>query len=203
MNFLAHLHLARDTPESRVGNVIADFIKGPDVHALPPAIREGVHHHRAVDAFTDRHALVQRSIVRISKNWGWFSGILVDVYYDHLLARDWSNYCDEPLRSFADRMYGILSEAAPSLAMPGREFIEWFVRDDRLMRYRSKDGITDTLARISRRIEERMPNRAVRLQDAMPELIENDAGLAEDFRVFYPELVAFARHWPTSRSPAR
>jgi acyl carrier protein phosphodiesterase len=200
MNFLAHLHLAPDRPDQKVGSVVADFLKGPAFHALPAAIQDGVRHHRAVDAFTDRHALVQRSIVRISMNWGWFSGIIVDVYYDHLLARDWARYSSEPLRGFADRMYAILGGHAPELAMPGRGFIEWFVKDDRLLRYGTVDGIADTLARLSRRIAERIPNRAVRLEDAMPELIANDTGLEADFRAFYPELMAFAREWGHSRS---
>ncbi len=195
MNFLAHLHLSHDSPEHRVGNVIADFIKGFDLSKLPPQMQDGVRQHRAIDAFTDRHARVQRSITRISANWGWFSGIIIDVYYDHLLARDWEAYAPEPLRDFADRMYGILSAFAPGLEQPGRGFIEWFVTDDRLLRYRTVEGIADTLARLSRRIEERMPNRAVRLQDAMPDLRVNDAGLEDDFRVFYPELMAYAKTW--------
>ena len=37
-----------------------------------------------------------------------------------------------------------------------------------------------------------MPTRAVRLRDAMPALLAADAELAADFRVFYPQLVAFA-----------
>jgi acyl carrier protein phosphodiesterase len=193
MNFLAHLHLAPDTPEDRVGAVAADFVKGPDFHALPPAVQRGVRHHRAVDAYTDRHALVQRSIVRISRNWGWFSGIIVDVYYDHLLARDWERYAAEPLRDFADRMYAILGTHAPLLPMPGRGFVEWFIEDDRLWQYRTSEGIEDTLRRLSRRIAERIPNRAVNLNEAMPDLQANDAGLEEDFRAFYPELIGYSK----------
>lgn len=201
MNFLAHLHLAPDTPDHRVGSVVADFLKGPAFLRLPATIQDGVRQHRAVDAFTDRHQLVQRSIVRISQNWGWFSGIIVDIYYDHILAREWARHCDEPLRGFADRMYAILLAAAPALEMPGRGFIEWMADDDRLVKYGTVDGIADTLRRLSRRIEERMPGKSVRLHEAMPELIANDAGLEEDFRAFYPELVAFAKTWPASRTP--
>lgn len=193
MNFLAHLHLSHDTPEHRVGNVLADFVRNPVVKTLPDAIQAGVRQHRAVDAFTDRHPLVQRSIVRISQTWGWFSGIIVDVYYDHLLARDWDRYCEEPLRSFADRMYAVMAACVPHVEAAARPFFERFVADDRLVRYRTPDGIADTLARVSRRIAERMPTRAVALQDAMPDLVANHAGLRDDFHTFYPELMAFAK----------
>ncbi|QEL14192.1 acyl carrier protein phosphodiesterase [Limnoglobus roseus] len=193
MNFLAHLHLSHDTPDHRVGNVLADFVRNPVVKLLPETIQAGVRQHRAVDAFTDRHGLVQRSIVRISKNWGWFSGIIIDVYYDHILAREWDRYSDEPLRDFADRMYGVMHDCVPHVEVAARPFFERFVADDRLFRYRTAEGIADTLARLSRRIAERMPTRAVSLQDAMPDLLANHAGLCEDFHAFYPELIAFAK----------
>ena len=189
MNFLAHLLLSADDPDAQVGNVLADFVKGKDaVEKLPAGVRAGVIQHRAVDAFTDRHAAVQRSITRISKDWGWFSGILIDVYYDHLLARDWPSYCDEPLRPFADRMYAALRTGAP-LFGPARPFVDGLIADDRLVRYATTDGVRDTLDRLSRRIAERMPTRAVRLQDALPRLAEVDDGLAADFRAFWPEVL--------------
>jgi acyl carrier protein phosphodiesterase len=196
LNFLAHLLLSDDKSDAHVGNVLADFVKGRDaVEQLPPGVRAGVAQHRAVDAFTDRHPAVQRSITRVSKDWGWFSGILIDVYYDHLLARDWPAFCDEPLRSFADRMYVSLSAGAP-LFGPARPFLDAFLADDRLTRYATTDGVRDTLARLSRRIAERMPTRAVRLEDAIPVLSAADAGLATDFRAFWPEVRAYSRRLP-------
>ena len=86
MNFLAHLHLSDGTPGSMLGGILADFVKGPDVAALPPDILAGVRLHRHIDAFTDRHAVVQRSIHRVSAKLGWFAGIVIDIYYDHVLA---------------------------------------------------------------------------------------------------------------------
>jgi acyl carrier protein phosphodiesterase len=192
LNFLAHLLLSDDDPGVRTGNMIADFVKGKDaVVQLPAAIQAGVRQHRAVDAFTDRHPLVQRSITRISREWGWFSGIVIDVYYDHLLARDWPSFCTEPLRPFADRMYDTIRGGTEWLDPHGRWFLDRFITDDRLVRYATTDGIRDTLARLSRRIAERMPTRAVRLEDAMPLLTREDAALDTDFRAFWPEVRAF------------
>ena len=191
MNFLAHIYLARPTPESVIGNVIADLVKGPAVAALPQAVRDGVMMHRHVDAFTDRHPRVQRSISRISANWGWFSGIILDVHYDHILARDWHRYSDEPLRSFADRAYATLRGAKAFLGDEACVFLDRFIGDDRLVRYASIDGLADTLLHVSRRIAKRMPTRALPLADAVPELQSLDAELTEDFRAFFPELVRY------------
>lgn len=192
MNFLAHLHLSDGTPGSMRGGVLADFIKPADLLNLPTDVQGGVRLHRQIDAFTDRHPVVQRSIGRVSKTLGWFAGIAIDIYYDHLLARDWPRYSGEPLRNFADRAYAVLEALVSPPSEESSHFIRRFIDDDRLLQYTTAQGIKDTLARVSDRIAHRIPSRAIRLEAAMPDLLATDPDLAADFRVFYPELMAFA-----------
>ncbi|MFO0800305.1 MAG: ACP phosphodiesterase [Gemmataceae bacterium] len=192
MNFLAHLHLAAPDRGLMLGGILADLLKPVEIASLPTDVVEGVRLHRLIDGFTDRHPVVQRSIRRVSAGLGWFSGIVVDVYYDHLLARTWDEYAAGPLRSFADHCYALFRDAAPGLPAEGQRFAHHFAADDRLVRYGTTDGIAETLDRVSARIAARMPTRAVRLRDAMPALLAADAELAADFRVFYPELIAYA-----------
>lgn len=192
MNFLAHLHLAAPGRGLMLGGVLADLLTPAEIAALPADVRDGVRLHRLIDGFTDRHPVVQRSIRRVSAGLGWFSGIVIDVYYDHLLARAWADYADQPLRGFADHCYALFHDAAPGLPTEGRRFAHHFAADDRLVRYGTVEGIAETLDRVSARIAARMPTRAVHLRDAMPALLAADAELAADFGVFYPELVAFA-----------
>lgn len=196
MNFLAHLAVSHPDPDARVGNLLADFLKGPAAAALPPAVFVGVRQHRLVDGFTDRHPRVQRAITRISAKWGWFSGIILDVYFDHLLARDWGRYSAEPLRAFADRMYPVFCACKPYLHADDHWLADRFPADDRLAKYATRDGIRDALWRVSLRVAERIPKRALPLADAMPDLLEHDAGIADDFHAFFPALVAFARTCP-------
>jgi acyl carrier protein phosphodiesterase len=193
VNFLAHLHLSDGTPASMAGGVVADFVKGPEVARLPAAVQEGVRLHRLIDAFTDRHPVVHRSIGRLGGKFGWFSGIILDIYYDHLLARAWDRYSAEPLRAFADRAYAALEELLPVVPGDAEGFVRGFIADDRLVRYATPEGIADTLARVSNRIARRLPQHAMRLETAMPDLLAADAALAADFHSFYPELMAFAR----------
>ena len=188
MNFLAHMHLAEPTADAVIGNVIADLIRGPDLAALPPAVQAGVRVHRKVDAFTDSHPAVSRSVTRISAKWGWFSGIIIDIYYDHVLATQWPDYSAEPYHDFCGRMYDVLEAAKPLVNDEGKFFLTKFRESDRLARYATTDGIAETLALVSRRIAARIPKRALPLDEAMPELTALDAELRGDFRAFYPEL---------------
>ena len=175
-----------------LGGVVADLMRPRDIDLLPPDVREGVRLHRLIDSFTDRHTVVRGSVARIAAGWTWFAGIIIDVYYDHLLARDWHHYCSEPLRAFADRCYAALDAGRDIVTPEAAGFLYHFVRSDRLVQYATVEGIADTLGRVSNRIAERMPKHAVRLEHAMPRLLELDAALAADFHAFYPELIAHA-----------
>ncbi len=92
MNLLAHAVLASPGDESMAGNLIADFVRQPEVELMSPGLRAGVMQHRRVDAFTDRHPNVLQSVRRLSARWGWFAGILIDMYYDHVLSVEWEQH---------------------------------------------------------------------------------------------------------------
>lgn len=190
MNYLAHLYLADPTPDSLLGNLIADFVKGRDVATLSEAIQSGILMHRQVDRFTDCHPVVQRSICRISKKWGWFSGILIDVYYDHILALNWERWSAEPLRSFVDRVHVCLHKNIDLVPAVGEPLLR-LIASDRLFSYRSSEGIAEALMYLSRRIEERMPGKNIQLQDAMPDLRDCHGELTGDFQEFFPTMIAF------------
>lgn len=192
MNFLAHLHLAPDEPGMQLGGVLADLVKGPDVARLPEAVRAGVALHRRVDAATDRHPATVRAIRRIGGEWGWFSGIVLDIHFDHLLARHWGDYSPEPLRQFADRMYEVLRGGEAHVPPESRGFVDGLIRTDRLVAYGTVEGLTETLFRTARRIEKRMPTRALPLGEAVPQLVALDAELTGDFRELYRDLVRLA-----------
>ena len=192
MNFLAHLHLAPDEAGLQLGGVLADLVKGPGVHLLPEDVRAGVTLHRAIDAATDRHPATGRAIRRIGERWGWFSGIVLDIHFDYILARNWADYSREPLRQFADRMYDVLQSGTQYLPADGQQFLGGLIRTDRLVAYGTVEGLTETLTRTARRIEKRMPTRALPLGDAVPELLALDAELTADFRELYADLMRLA-----------
>lgn len=189
MNYLAHLFLADPTPESMLGNVLADFVRGKAHLTLPPAVQEGVVLHRRVDAFTDSHPVTHRSMARVRERWGWFSGILIDVFYDHFLAIDWDRYSRQPLREFIDNAYAVLLAHQPLMPPDMQAVVQRMVRDDRLTSYAHLEGIAQALARISRLFR----RREVNLEPAVEELQLHYEELRADFHDFFPQLIAFAQ----------
>jgi acyl carrier protein phosphodiesterase len=190
MNWLAHLHLSEDDVEVRLGNVIADFIKGEKRQALNARIRRGVASHMFIDSFTDAHPVFLRSRQRISQAHRKFAGIVVDVFYDHFLSVRWSEYSAQPKRDFIDGIYADFDRYT-ELALPdARRFVLRMAEDDWLGEYETLAGIERTLDRVSGRLK-----RPGLLVPLAAELSANYDGLAADFAEFYPALRAAVALW--------
>jgi len=187
MNFLAHLALADDDAPSRIGSILPDLVRGRLPDDLHPRVRAGALHHRRVDAFTDTHPLVARSVARLRPACGRYSGIVVDVLYDHLLAADFERWHDQRLRPFVDDVYAQF--AANEQLMPPRMRLiaERMIEQDWIGSYATIEGIAARLAQMSARFAHRF-GREVSLLGATDSFPEHGPGLREDFDAFYPQL---------------
>ena len=185
MNYLAHLYFADDTPESRVGNLMADFVRGPvDRQPYGGAVMQGMQSHVAVDRFTDDHDVVRESKALISRRRRRFAGIIVDICYDHFLARHWSIFSDVPLSLFIERTYGSFRDYRGELPPVMLRVVRHMVEHDWLRGYRELSGIGRALDGLSMRI--RRPNT---LAGSVEELKENYGEMEQHFLSFFPDLV--------------
>jgi acyl carrier protein phosphodiesterase len=190
MNWLAHLLLSEPDVEHRLGNLLADVVKGKARAALPPGVRRGIACHQAIDAFTDAHPVVSRSKRRLGDEHGRCAGILIDIFYDHFLARDWSRYAAVPLEQFTAEVYASFrGYASAGLPAEARELLARAGEGDLLGSYRRLTGIEAALRRLSRRLEARL-GRPFALERAVVELEAHYDALGRDFAEFFPELRA-------------
>jgi acyl carrier protein phosphodiesterase len=188
MNHLAHIFLADPTPESRAGNFGADYFKGA-VGKHDPRLQASIRLHRAVDAFTDHHPAVRSSKARVRNACGNLSGVVIDVVYDHVLARRWSSYSTEPLELWTRSVYGQLLSARDLLPPPLQSALPRMIADDWLMRYREFYGVERALGYLLRRLGRDGGELRPMLDAARRSLSDLDG----DFDQFFPELIAHAR----------
>ena len=209
MNYLAHLYLAAvpadlgkrqaslsgwagqtgladGCEESLVGSLMGDFVKGDGYDDYSTGIRQAILLHRWVDAYSNAHPVYRRSKRRIHSSYRHTKGILVDLFYDHFLARNWDQYAAEPLSAFTSRVYQALEVHWDILPHRLQSILPRMAADDWLLAYRDIANIGHALAGLSRRL-----SRENELHRGLDELQANYEDLEGDFRAFFPEIVDY------------
>lgn len=197
MNWLAHLRLSPPQPPLlRLGNLAGDFVRGVELGALAPELRRGVAMHRAVDAFVDAHPVVRRARARLQPPFRRFGGVLLDVWFDHFLARDWAAHGDGTgLADFLDGVHADLRAWHDALPAPLQRVSPRFQRDGWLLGYSSIEGVARVLGLMAQRLGRPSP-----LADGSEPLRADYERLAADFAALWPEVAAFARSHADART---
>ena len=187
MNFLAHAHLSFGIDDVIFGNFVADSIKGKSYEKFRDDIRYGILLHREIDSFTDNHDLFKHSRDTVRPHFGKFSGIVMDIYYDHFLARNWSQYSDTELSAFSTRVYLILARRFGLLPPRIKRLLPFLIGQNWLSGYAN---ITD-LGRVFRGMDRRTGHISG-MDYAIEVLKENHEILFQDFKEFYPQLEKYS-----------
>ncbi len=186
MNYLAHLYFAQPTVESRVGNLLGDFARGIDQTALPEKVLSGLKNHRAIDHFTDQHPEVRALKSLFSKERRRFSGIILDVLFDHFLIQHWATHHPEPLLRFLDTCYRDLKQGEHLMPEHMQHVIGRMIENDWISSYAELDSVGFALDRIASRI--RFRNN---FTNALPEIETHYVALEQGFLRFFPDLEQF------------
>src|SRR5262249_29507587 len=163
-------------PEALLGNLMGDFVRGNCRDAFTDRIWLGIERHRQIDAYTDAHALVRASRRRVQGAIRRYAGILVDVFYDHFLARDWSTYGEIPLAEFAPGVYDLVDARATMLPERLQRLLPAMRAENWLVSYAELPGIDRALRRLSRRLR-----RENSLGEGVADLTADYDGFAADF----------------------
>ncbi|MCX2680160.1 acyl carrier protein phosphodiesterase [Galbibacter sp. EGI 63066] len=189
MNFLAHIYLSGDNPKVKVANFMADSIRGKKYLDYPPDFKKGILLHREIDTFTDAHPTVRKSTKKLHKNYGHYSGVIVDIFYDHFLAKNWSNYSDKPLEEYVDEFYDLLGEYYDILPMNVKKLMPYMIADNWLLNYAKLEGISRVLDGMNRRTKNKS-----KMNFAILDLEEHYTVFEKEFTSFFEELRAFSAH---------
>jgi acyl carrier protein phosphodiesterase len=187
MNWLAHILLSEPNVENRLGNLLGDLVKGKDLDGLDSKLRRGVSRHYAIGKFTDRHPIVKISKQKIDREYSKFAGILIDVFYDHLLAKNWVLCSDTNFVEFTADIYASFQDCPSTIPIFAKEIIGYMVDGDWLTSYQHLSGVENVLDRLDYRIRARMGDR-IKLVDAMPILELESIDIEADFKSFFPAL---------------
>lgn len=185
MNFLAHIYLSGDNDLIKIGNFIADGIRGHDYEQFPIDVQKGILIHRAIDTFTDAHPIFRQSKHRLHEAYGHYSGVIMDIFYDHFLAKNWASYSDEKLEDYAERFYQSLRDNYDWLNPKTQAMMPSMIGRNWLASYATTEGIGMILFQMDHRTKNR-----VSMQNAVKELEQYYTEFESEFTAFFEELRA-------------
>jgi acyl carrier protein phosphodiesterase len=186
MNFLAHLYLSGESDEIKLGNFIGDYVKGNKHQHYPDQVAFGIRLHRSIDAFTDNHPDVKACMQLLKPGYGRFSGVVVDIFFDHFLAINWQEYSPYTLRAFAKQSHSIFLTNFLMLPMKVKQFLPFLIQHKRLESYAQRESLYHVLEIMSKRTS--LPSNS---EWAMTILHQEYEQFERLFRRFFAELTEF------------
>lgn len=183
MNYLAHIYLSQEKELLSIGNFMADGIRGQQYLELHPEIQKGILLHRFIDTFTDAHPIYRKSKHRLHEKYGHYSGVIMDIVYDHFLAKNWSTFHTTPLPNFAQNFYSSLKNNLEHLTEKTKKIMPYMIARDWLTSYASLAGLEMILFQMDYRTKHR-----ANMPRAMEEIKMYYHELEEEFFLFFEEL---------------
>jgi acyl carrier protein phosphodiesterase len=198
VNFLAHLFLSGNDAEIMVGNFIGDFVRGKNFHEMyPPSIALGIDLHREIDEFTDHHSVVLESKIRLRPKYRHYSPVIIDMFYDHFLAKNWKTYCPTSLDQYAQDAYTTLNKYLIIVPDQVRRLLPYMIQGNWLYNYSSMEGIHRALSGMA----QRTPYNS-KMEEASLDLKEHYDLFQNEFLRFFPELQNFCTEYLESKTNA-
>ena len=196
MNHLAHALLAGDDELLRLGGLMGDFVHGQPDQALPEGVIAGIRLHRAIDVYTDSHPVVVEARTLLPAPFRRYGGILLDMWFDHLLARDFPRWSTHALDAYSAGVRELLYRHE-ALLPPGLLRFRHYMDAHALPGgYARPEELGAAFDGISQRLR-----RANPVAEAMPVLVGLERPLQASFEAFFPQLQGFARDWVASNGP--
>ncbi|WP_074410017.1 acyl carrier protein phosphodiesterase [Aquimarina megaterium] len=190
MNFLAHIYLSGEDQELKIGNFIADSVKGKkQLLQYSNRIQQGITLHRKIDSYTDNHSIVRKSVSRLFPKYRHYSTVIVDVLYDHFLAANWKEYSDIPLETYVAEFYDLLYKYHEVLPKQIQNFMPYMIKDNWLLSYATIPGIGTILYQMNQRTKNRS-----KMNFAVIELEQYYADFDKEFRSFFEELELYTKN---------
>ncbi|WP_396137522.1 ACP phosphodiesterase [Flavobacterium sp.] len=184
MNYLAHVYLSGTNDLIKVGNFMADSVKGNQYLNYEKELQHGILLHRHIDSYTDAHPIYRQSKHRLHEKYGHYSGVIMDILYDHFLAKNWEKYSSISLPEFAINFYQILENNLDLLQEKTKKIVPYLVTQNWFESYASITGIEKILFQMDYKTHHR-----VAMQEAVVELKYYYQEFENEFTLFFEELM--------------
>jgi acyl carrier protein phosphodiesterase len=186
MNFLAHIYLSGKDEQIKIGNFMGDYIKGKAFHIYPDKIKQGILLHRYIDSFTDVNKNTSEAKQLFAPKYRKYSGIIIDIIYDHFLASNWEQFSSSPLIDFIEDFHKLLFKYQEMMPSEVQKMFPNLIKNERLYSYRKIEGIKNVFSTMAKYTS--LPDHS---EYAISTLQENYGYLKNLFFKFFKEIIYY------------
>ena len=191
MNFLAHLCLTSGDPNLMLGGLFGDFVRGHwALRSFPEPVRQGIILHRYIDRRTDHSSTVKKLRTKFPREFRRYSGIIIDLAFDHELALNWWRYMPQSLERFDVETRDLIRDNAEIVPEGLTQFMRYADRHGLFSAYRDEDVTLYALAGIGTRLSRSNPLH--RVAEIWPDL---RLEFRSSFREFFPIIQSDVANW--------
>ena len=167
------------------------MIRGPLPRALDGRVMDAAQEHQRIDRFTDAHVafLRTRDQLRAVVD-SRLAGVLADVLYDHVLAREWSAWREDDFQTYIEQVHRDLIGELNLVPVRMQMIVRKMIDEQWLLSYASSEGIRARLGTMSERLSRRL-ERPMSLAITGQQLADMYAQIADDFAQLWPDLKAY------------
>lgn len=165
---------------------MADGIVGNKFEHYPKEIKQGIHLHRAIDTFTDSHDIVKQSKRRLHERYKHYKGVIIDIFYDHYLAKNWQEYSAIPLDVYVQSVYHLLQDNMDVLPEKTQYMLPYMIEYNWLYNYQFTEGIQRVLNGMNNRTKQKS-----QMHLAVEDLKDHNKEFEQDFTLFFNDLQDF------------
>lgn len=186
MNFLTHLYFCNKSRENTTGLIIGNTARPNYLSKYNLEILKGIAMDMQIRRFSEGNADFNNSIQKINTKYSKNASFMVNIFYDHFLAKNWDKYAKIPLDGFSDTIYQIILENMNLLPYKVRKFSPEMISKEWITGLTSIEGTHRYIKLISK--TERFTTN---LDQCLIELIENYQQYNNDFENYFKSLCKF------------
>lgn len=190
MNYITHLFLSGSDDGLIVGNFIGDSVKGKDYLNYPESIQRGILLHRHIDFYTDTHPTIHKSKSYLVSTYNHWAGVLIDIFYGHILTLYFKNYTSESLNNFANRVQNVLLDHYEYLTEDTKMFLDYSIKYNRIEHFDKIQTVDEVLKGIAGRTK-----YVSNIENASADLLYHLENLTRDFEQFFPQLITETQNY--------
>ena len=127
---------------------------------------------------------------RLRPKYRKYAGVIINIFYDHFLAKNWKDYSDKPLEQFASEVNSLMMKNVLHFPEKSLMFLRYALRTNLLVSYASVEGIGEVLLGMSRRTTFKS-NMEFAVEDLKKYYLE----FGNEFKLFFQDAENFVRDW--------